>query len=44
MYYCIAVKKVNPEKVNKDDGNRNAFIYACENQKIEMLRMMIDLF
>ena len=29
---------------NKDDGNKNAFIYACENKRIEMLRIMIDVF
>ena len=35
---------MNPEKVNKDEGDRNAFIYACENNGIEILRMMIDEF
>ena len=35
---------MNPEKANKNDGNKNAFIYACENERIEMLRMMIDVF
>ena len=30
--------------INKNDGNKNAFIYACENREIEMLAMMIDLF
>ena len=29
---------------NIDDKNKNAFIYACENKKVEMLRMMIDTF
>ena len=29
---------------NKDDKNKNAFIYACEWKRIEMLRMMIDVF
>ena len=29
---------------NKEDGNKNAFIYACENERVEMLRMMIDVF
>ena len=45
VYYCIVVKKVNPEKVNYYDGkNKNAFIYACENKRVEMLKMMIDVF
>ena len=44
MYYCIIVKNVNPEKIDKNDGNRNAFIYGCENERVEMLRMMIDVF
>ena len=30
--------------INKEDKNKNAFIYACENKRIEMLRMMIDIF
>ena len=30
--------------INKEDDNTNAFIYACENKRIEMLRMMIDVF
>ena len=30
--------------INKDDKNKNAFIYACENERVEMLRMMIDVF
>ena len=30
--------------INKDNKNRNAFIYACENERLEMLRMMIDIF
>ena len=29
---------------NKDDKNKNAFIYACEKKRVEMLRMMIDVF
>ena len=29
--------------INKDDGDRNAFIYACENNRLEMLAMMINL-
>ena len=29
---------------NKNEGNKNAFIYACENERIEMLAMMIDVF
>ena len=44
VYYCILVKKVDPEKINKNDEDRNAFIYACENKRVEMLRMMIDVF
>ena len=30
--------------INKEDKNKNAFIYACENERVEMLRMMIDVF
>ena len=30
--------------INKYDKNRNAYIYACENERVEMLRMMIDIF
>ena len=30
--------------INENDENKNAFIYACENERIEMLRMMIDVF
>ena len=30
--------------INKEDGNKNAFIYACENERVEMLRIMIDIF
>ena len=30
--------------INKEDENKNAFIYACENERVEMLRMMIDIF
>ena len=30
--------------INKEDENRNAFLYACENERVEMLRMMIDIF
>ena len=30
--------------INRNDYNRNAFIYACENERVEMLRMMIDIF
>ena len=30
--------------INKNDGNRNAFIYACENERTETIRMMIDVF
>ena len=44
VYYCIVVKKVDPDMINKDDENRNAFIYACENKRVEMLRMLIDVF
>ena len=29
---------------NKEDGNRNAFIYACEKKRVEVLAMMIDIF
>ena len=29
---------------NKEDENKNAFIYACQNKRVEMLRMMIDVF
>ena len=44
VYYCIVVEGVDPEMINKADGNRNAFIYACENNRSEMLRMMIEVF
>lgn len=44
MYYCIEVENVDPEKVNKNNGNKNALIYACENKKLELLKMMIDTF
>ena len=44
IYYCIVVKNVDPEMTNKEDGNKNAFIYACENERIEMLKMMIHDF
>ena len=30
--------------INKNDKNKNAFIYACEEKRVEMLRMMIDIF
>ena len=30
--------------INKNGKNKNAFIYACENERVEMLRMMIDVF
>ena len=29
---------------NKDDGNRNLFIYACENNRVEILKMIITMF
>ena len=35
---------IDPEKINKNDGGRNAFIYACENKRMEILGMMIDIF
>ena len=44
VYYCIVVKNVDPEKINEDDENRNGFIYGCENRRIEMLKMMIEIF
>ena len=44
VYYCIIVKNIDPEMINKDDKNRNAFIYACENNRLETLRMMIEVF
>ena len=30
--------------INKDDGNKNGFIYGCENRRVEMLKMMIEMF
>ena len=30
--------------INKYDGNKNAFIYSCENRRVEMLAMMIENF
>ena len=36
VYFCI-MEGVNPEKQNKQEYNKNAFIYACENCQIEML-------
>ena len=30
--------------VNENDGNRNLFIYACENKNTEMLQMIVDVF
>ena len=44
VYYCIIAKKVNPEILNKKDKNKNAFIYTCKNSRVELLRMMIDIF
>ena len=44
VYYCIVVKKVDPRMINKYDGNKNAFIYSCENRRVEMLAMMIENF
>ena len=38
------MKGIDPEIKNKGDENKNAFIYGCENEKIEFLRMMIDVF
>ena len=42
MYYCIVVEGIDIEKVDK--SNKNAFIYACEYNRVEMLKMMIDVF
>ena len=35
---------VDPEQVNLNDKNRNAFFYACENNHKEMLQTLIDYF
>ena len=34
---------MNPETTIDDDDD-NAFIYACENKRVDMLKMMIDAF
>ena len=44
MYYCIVVEGVDPKKFNEHDNNKNAFIYACQENRVEMLRMLIDVF
>ena len=43
VYFCI-IEGVDPEKTNVEDDNKNAFIYACENRRVELLRMMIENF
>ena len=35
---------IDPEKENKDEDERNAYIYACENNYVDMLQMLIDNF
>ena len=35
---------IDPEKENKDEGERNACIYACEKNYVDMLQMLIDNF
>ena len=34
---------MNPETTIDDDDD-NAFIYACENKRVDLLKMMIDAF
>ena len=36
VYFCV-LEGINPEKINIKDGDRNAFIYACENDYKDML-------
>ena len=36
VYFCI-MEGVDPDQVNLNDKNRNAFFYACENNHKEML-------
>ena len=35
---------IDPEKENEEDDEKNACIYACENNYVDMLQMLIDSF
>ena len=43
MHYCIE-EGIDPEMQNENDENKNAFIYGIENNRIEMLKMMIERY
>ena len=36
VYFCLKWG-IDPKKVNKKHGNRNAFFYACEKYNVNML-------
>ena len=36
VYFCI-MEGIDPEKENKEDDEKNACIYACEKNYVDML-------
>ena len=38
------MRNINSEKIDHYCGDKNAFMYACENERIELLKMMTDVF
>ena len=39
VYFCV-LEGIDPQKINEKDGNRNAFIYACENNYLDILKIL----
>ena len=37
VYFCLTVGGINPNTTNEEDGNRDAFMYGCENNRVDML-------
>ena len=43
VYYCVE-EGVNPKMQNENDEDKDAFRYGVENNRIEMLKMMIESY
>ena len=43
VYFCL-MEGIDPVKYKKEYDEKNAFLYACQRNYVEMLQMLINNF